>query len=125
MPLRNQMARASIPEMHMKYSHGLKVSLEDTVYSAAHRGTDSELPVRSPSVFHTVTLKNLLQMKVHIKSFLSKSGLPCWEHTQSLGVQHRMYILGLIAPNNRLGQWKAFSDGKCVRTSVTFPYAWF
>lgn len=114
MPLRNQMARASIPEMHMKFSHGLKVSLEDIVYRAAHGGTDSELSVRTPYVFHTVTLKNLLQMKVRTNSFLSKSGLPCWEHAQSLGLQHRMYILGLIVPNNRLGQWKAFSDGKCV-----------
>lgn len=52
------MARASIPEMHMKYSHGLEVSLEDTVYSAAHQGTDSELPVRSPCFSHSDSQKS-------------------------------------------------------------------
>lgn len=66
----------------MKFSHGLKVSLKDIVYSAVHWGTDSELSVRFPYVFHTVTLKHLQQMKVHMNCLLSKSVLPCWENTQ-------------------------------------------
>lgn len=95
MPLRNQISSVSIPEMHMKFSHGLKVSLKDIVYSTAHWGTDSELSVRSPYVFHTVILKNLLQMKVHINCLLSKSVLPCWEHIQQTWLTVRDVYTGL------------------------------
>lgn len=48
MPLRNQISSAHIPEMPMKFSHGLKVSLKDIAYGKVLWSTDSELSVRSP-----------------------------------------------------------------------------
>lgn len=41
MPLTYQISSVSIPEMHVKFSHGLKIYLKDTVYGTVHMSIDS------------------------------------------------------------------------------------
>lgn len=58
MPLRNQISSVSIPETHMKFSHGLKISLKDIVYGTVHMSIDSAVSHVSLCFSHSDSQKS-------------------------------------------------------------------